>query len=81
MYEQRYVSPESAFSLTKCVTPVKMRVKSLISHRGLRAPLRPLTTRSTTLTVPTRGQVLVLVPTGFACGGSGAHGRHVSGVG
>ena len=28
MYEQMYVSMVSAFSLTKCVTPVKMRVKS-----------------------------------------------------
>ena len=28
MYEQMYESPLSAFSLTKCVTPVKMRVKS-----------------------------------------------------
>jgi hypothetical protein len=28
MYEQMYEPPLSAFSLAKCVTPVKMRVKS-----------------------------------------------------
>ena len=34
MYEQVYVSPGSAFSLTECVTPVKVRLKGYWSWHG-----------------------------------------------
>jgi hypothetical protein len=81
MYEQMYVSPESAFSLTKCVTPVKMRVKSpwvesatpsvdCAFYDAYRADSRLV------------GRCWCSCPPGFAWGGSGAHnGRQVSGVG
>jgi hypothetical protein len=54
-----------------CCSAMSFPLSTPKKKDGLSAPLRPLTTRSTAQTVPTRGQVRVLVLTGVCLRGVG----------